>query len=468
MQKSVLIEILHSLSRKEMRDINKWLQSPAHNQRQDVIRLFDYLGKHLSNGEEGLEKEQAWRTVFPNQPYDDAYMRQVMYFLLKAIEEFLVFTYYTSDGIRYQLALSRIYRRRKLDKAYKQAHRLGLDKLYQQPLRNDFYLLNKFYLEQIEYEHQMNITQNGPVNLQETADALEKWFLEERLRISKDMLAHQSIYPKIQYNHGLLKEVLSYADTKSMLQEPAIAVYYYAYMAFANTDKEVYFDELEHRILNQTEYFNRLEVRTLYLAALNYCTVKVNHGNLDYCRRALKLYHLGMEKGFLLENNMITRYTFGNAVAFALKIGEFDWAEQFVERFQHHLDEKERNSIANFNLARLYSEKGEYGKAQKLLTKFEYDDMVLNLVAKTMLLKIYYEESAYDAFESLLDAMRTYLHRKDAISTNYRLVYKNLLSVMRKLIHLNVYSKTQKEKFRALVMETNPLPEREWLLKQAD
>lgn len=468
MQKSVLVEILRSLSRKEMRDIHKWLLSPAHNQRQDVIKLFDYLGKHLSGSEDGMTKEQAWRALFPAQAYDDAFMRQVMYFLLKAIEEYLVFAYYTSDGVRYQLALSRIYRRRKLDKAYKQAHRLGLDNLQKQPLRNDFYLLNKFFLEQIEYEYQMNISQNGPVNLQETADALEKWFLEERLRISKDMLAHQSIYPKINYNHGLLSEVLAYADEKKMLQEPSIAIYYYAYMAFTNTNQENYFSELEQRILTQTEFFNKLEVRTLYLAALNYCTVKVNKGNLDYCRRALKFYHIGTEKGFLLENNLISKYTFGNAVAFALKIGEFDWAQQFIENFQHHLDEKDRNSIVNFNLARLFSEKGEYGKAQQLLTKFEYNDVVYNLVAKTMLLKIYYEESEFDAFESLLDAMRTYLHRKDAISPNYRLVYKNLLSVMRKLLNLNPYSAIQREKFRKMVLETNPLSEREWFLRQID
>lgn len=468
MQKSVLVEILRSLDRKEMRGIHKWLQSPAHNQRQDVIRLFDYLGKHLSDGEESLEKEQAWKAIFSGQAYDDAFMRQVMYFLLKAIEEYLVFTYYTSDGIRYQLALSRIYRRRKLDKAYKQAQRLGMEKLHQQPLRNDFYLLNKFFLEQIEYEHQMNISQNGPVNLQETADALEKWFIEERLRISKDMLAHHRIYQKINYNHGLLDEVLAYAEKKNMLEEPAIAMYYYAYKALTNPDEEGYFDELEHRIHTQLERFNRLEVRTLYLAAINYCAAKVNQGNLDYCRRALKLYHIGIENEFLLENNLITRYTFGNAVAFALKIGEFEWAEKFIERFQKHLEEKERNSIVNFNLSRVYFEKGDYNQAQRLLTQFEYDDMLFNIIAKTMLLKIYYEQDEYDAFESLLESLRIYLQRKEALDPTRKTAYKNMISLMKKLLHLNIFSKAQKEKFRELVQQTNPLAEREWLLKQVD
>ena len=468
MQKSVLVEIIRSLNRKEMRDIQKWLQSPAHNQRQDVIRLFDFIGKNLATDDENLEKEKAWRAVFPAQQYDDAYMRQVMYFLLKAIEEYLVFVYYSSDGVRYQLALSRIYRRRKLDKAYKQAHRLGLENLQKQPLRNDFYLLNKFFLEQVEYEHQMNLTQNAPVNLQETADALEKWFVEERLRISKDMLAHHSIYQKISYNHGLLEEVIDYADKKNMVREPAIAVYYYAYMALTKPDEESYFDELERRIHNQMEYFNPSEVRTLYLAALNYCVPKINQGRLDFARRAFDLYRKGLETRILLENNIVSRYTFGNAVGAALRNQKFDWAEKFIEDFQHHLDEKERNSIVNFNLSRVYFEKGEYNHAQRLLTQFEYDDMLFNIIAKTMLLKIYYEQDEYDAFESLLESLRIYLQRKEALDPTRKAAYKNLISLMKKLLHLNIYSKPQKEKFRELVLQTNPLADREWLLKQLE
>ncbi len=468
MQKSVLVEIVRSLSRKEMRDIQKWLQSPAHNQRQDVIKLFDFIGKNLTADDESLGKENAWRAVFPAQQYDDAYMRQVMYFLLKAIEEYLVFVYYSSDGVRYQLALSRIYRRRKLDKSYKQAHRLGLDNLQKQPLRNDFYLLNKFFLEQVEYEHRMNISQNGPVNLQETADSLEKWFLEERLRISKDMLAHQSIYQKMNYNHGLLEEVLVYADKKNMLREPAIAVYYYAYKALTKPDEESYFDELERRIHNQMEYFNPSEVRTLYLAALNYCVPKINQGRLDFARRAFELYKRGIETNILLENETLSRYTFLNAVSSALKVREFDWAEHFIERYQNLLEEKQRKGATNFSLARLYFEKGDYNKAQQYLVEFEYDDMLQNIVAKNMLLRIYYEQDEYDAFESLLESLRIYLQRKEALDPTRKAAYKNLISLMKKLLHLNIYSKPQKEKFRELVLQTNPLADREWLLKQLE
>lgn len=282
MQKSVLVEILRSLSRKEMRNIHKWLQSPAHNQRQDVIKLFDYLGRHLSNGEEGVKKEEAWRAIFPGQDYDDAFMRQVMYFLLKAIEEYLVFIYYTSDKVRYQLVLARVYKRRKLEKSFKQAHRLGFENLEDQPLRNGYYLLNKYFLEKEEYEHRLGITQNATLHLQEMANALENWFVLEKFQISNAMLAHHNVYRKATYDHGLLKEILEYSNERELLNEPAIAAYYYAYMAITNPGQEIYFEQFEKIIQNNIEgVFTVSEMRNLYLTALNYCTAKLNQGMSD-------------------------------------------------------------------------------------------------------------------------------------------------------------------------------------------
>ena len=202
------------------------------------------------------------------------------------------------------------------------------------------------------------------------------------------------------------------------------------------------------------------------MAAINYCTAKVNQGAVGYYWRAFKIYCSAIDNEVLLENNIITRYTFGNAVTSAIKIGDFDWAEKFIEKFQIFLEEKQRNSIVNFNLSRVYFEKGDYNHAQQLLTQFEYDDMLLNIIAKTMLLKIYFEQDEPDAFESLLESMRIYLQRKEALDPTRKASYKNMISLMKKLMHINPYSKAQKEKLRELVNTTNPLMERDWLLRQ--
>jgi hypothetical protein len=468
MQKSVLAEIVRSLSRKEIREVNKWLLSPAHNQREDVVRLFDFLNKHLADmaQDEAMVKNQAWKAVFPGEAYDDARMRQVMYFLLKALEEYLVFMDSVDDPAKYLGALTKIYRSRKLDKAYRQASRLGHDYLEKQPLRNGYYLMHAYFFDLEEYNHRLPISQNAPVNLQESADSLEKWFLAEKLRIACAMSAHRNVFQKISYEPGLLNEILAYVQNKGLLNEPAIAAFYYAYLAITNPDEESYFDQLEKLLHNNIGQFDHSEARVLYIAAINYCILKGNQGRLDFARRLFILYRTGLENAILLENNIVSRYTFVNAVGAALRTNEYGWAEQFIEQFKHHLDEKERDSIVNFNLSRVYFEKRDYNKAQLLLTRFEYDDMLFNIIAKTMLLKIYYEQGELDAFESLLESMRIYLQRKEALDPTRKAAYKNMISLMKKLLNHNPYSKAQTERLKVTVESTQPLMEKDWLLKQ--
>jgi hypothetical protein len=466
MQKSVLIEIIRSLQKKEIRELNKWLQSPAHNQRQDVVRLFEYLVKNVSNGDEAFQKERAWKAVAPGESYDDAFMRQVMYFLLKAIEEYIVFTDVMEDKVRTQLALARSYRKRKSDKAYRQAHRLGHEHLESQPLRNTYYLLNRFFWEQEEYEYKLSITQNDSVNLQEMADALEQWFVAERLAIGNAMLAHRKVYQKANYNDGILPQTIPYLNEKGFINIPTIALNYYSYMLSSHPTEEAFFDQFEALLLQSLGLYPTEEVRNYYLTALNYCIGKINVGKNEFAKRLFDLYKSGFDNEVLIERNDTFRYTFGNAVGAALRNQEFEWAENFIEKFQQYLDDKQRDSVVNFNLARLYFEKKDYGKAQKLLLHFDYDYLFFNIIAKTMLLKIYYEQDEYDAFESLLDSLRIYLQRKEALDPGRKAAYKNMISLMKKLLSLKINAREEREKFRALVTDTNPLVERDWLLEQ--
>ncbi len=119
--------------------------------------------------------------------------------------------------------------------------------------------------------------------------------------------------------------------------------------------------------------------------------------------------------------------------------------------------------MVHFCLARLHFEKGEYDTAMRLLQQVEYDDILMNLNAKTMLLKMYYEQEELSALESLLESFRIYIQRKKMIgyhSSNY----KNILRFTRKLIKINPYSRKQKDKLKMEIEAAKPLSEREWLL----
>ena len=467
MQKSVLIEVVRALTPKEIREINKWLASPAHNHRQDAIKLFEYLVKTENPG----EKEIVWKAIFPKQPFDDAFLRQVMYFLFKALEDYLAFKEFKKETVRNQLTLAGIYRKRHLNKPFRQTIESAKRTLDNSPLRDTDHYLDGYMLELELYAYQAETNPVGELPIQTVSDNLDKMFVANKLRIACWMLAHQSINKKARYEMGMLDEILHTVEKGPMLEDVGVAAYFYVYKALTKREDTSYFEKLTAILNKDSIHFSVAELKELYRLAINYCTSRINMGQELFFRKQFELYRSGYEHGILLEDeDTISRYLFTGSVYSAIKTQNFDWAEGFIDKFSGRLEEKHRHSTVQFNLSRLYYERGDYHKAQTLLRGFEYDDMLLNAVAKTMLLKIYYTLGEYDPLESLIEAFRSFLQRKEALSPAHKAIFKNTIQLMKKLLHLNPYSKTQVEKFRAAVHETNPMQEQEraWFLQQID
>ncbi len=465
MQKSRLISILKTFSKKEIREFRKWVNSPAHNLREDVVLLFEYLmeDRHLHK-DELLSKEYVFRKVLPKERFDDAKIRQAMHFLMKAVEEFLIFQELLEDNVRAKRTLASVYRKRKLEKSFQKNIKLVQQLQEQHPYRNSGYFRNDYLIQQEQYIYLSKLQRTTKLNLQDVSDSLDLTFLTDKLRQSSFMLSHQRVY-KTKYNIGLFEKVLEYVRSKELLDIPAVAIYYYCCMSLLEKDDETHFQNLKKEIQQHGEYFPLAEIRDIYLLAINYCIGRMNIGHKAFFREAFELYRLGFEEKVLLENETVSRWTFLNVVAIAIRLEEFEWAENFVTDYQKYLEEKYRESVGNFSLARLNYEKGDYAVAMRLCNQVESDDILMNLSTRTMLFKMFYEEGEHDSLESLLESVRNYLQRKE-IMGYHKTNYKNIIRFTKKLLKVNPYSQTQKDKLKTEIEMTEPLTERSWLLTQ--
>ncbi len=469
MEKSQLVAVLRSCSKQEMKAISKWLRSPAHNLRTDVVELFDFLShEDRLSRPDSIQKEAVWAALWPSAgAFDDARIRQTMFFLLQSIENFLVYQELSKDEVRKIQALAAIYRRRQLEKPFRQSMEIARRAQVQSPFRNSVHLQNAFSLEMEHYKHLTTLKGNTTFNLQEVSDSLDLAFVAQKLWISCLMLTGRAVY-KAEYDTGMLPDVLQFIEIRNLInQSPAIETYYYCLKTIEAQGEESTYRVFEQKLLENQALFPQNERRVMFLAALNFCISKHNAGQSEYTKKALELYKAGFENQVLLEDGRISHRAFTNAVWHALKLGEFDWVELFLKEKSELIEEKHRNSTVHFNLSRFHFEKGDRDRALELLNGFEYGDLIFNLIAKTLLLKIYFEKGEITALESLLDSFSAYLRRKEVLGY-HKTIYKNLLSLAKKLIHLPPRNSIQKEKLRKLIAATNPLTERDWLLAQLE
>ena len=206
-------------------------------------------------------------------------------------------------------------------------------------------------------------------------------------------------------------------------------------------------------------------MREFYTFSINHCIRQTNRGERNLEHEVLDLYQKALEAGYLFENGILSRFTYHNIVAAALRCRELDWAEHFIPQYNGFLESAWRDSSLSFNQARLDYARNRFDSVQLLLQKANYRDPLLNLAAKTLLLKTYFVLGEHDLLQSHLDAMRNYINRKKVIGY-HRSNYLNIIRFTERMLHREPYNKQMLDELRMEIEKEPVLTEKEWFLER--
>lgn len=458
MEKSSLCQLIRTFSPVELREVRKFLRSPFYNQRQDLIDLFEWLST-----EPAPAQEKAWQHLFGQVPYEEQKFRLLMSYLHRLLEQYLTVKEWQDDLLNRQVYLAKAYRKRQMDAAFGKTQ-LQLEKaLEAQPLRNAHFHDTRY---KIQWEaHQLAYTQNPTdvSRLQSLSSAADVIYLAQKLRLICLLSAHESVYQSGRQSE-VNEAILALAERAEMSALPAVAVYLHCYRMLRNPGEEIHFQRFKQLLLGQSGLFFEEEMNGLFILAVNYCVRRINAGEGRFFAEALDLYKEGLSKQYLLENGVLSRFTYHNIVAAGLHTGELDWVHFFIHEYKNRLEKQYRDSSFSFNLARLEYARRRYELVLELLQRANYRDPLLNLAAKTLLLKTYYDLDEIETLESHLDAMRNYIHRKRVLGY-HRTNYLNIIRYTEKLIRLNPNDKNAVYMLRQEIEQETVLTEKAFFQK---
>ena len=464
MNNSRLFSVLTNLEGYERRELVQWVQSPFFNRRREVSELFHLLVHSYFELNIIPEKTEVFATLCPGQSYDAQRVRQWMSWLLELIEQYFAYKELAQDILQRKLHLARAYRHRR---HYAQFDRHWQDLAAQrleQPFRSDNYYETGYFLERERYLFTATQQRTGEHKLQSLSDQTDLAFVLRKLRQACLMLAHQAVN-QTEYSIGFLSEVLKYAETLSVEDHPAIAVYYHGYRMLESQSHEDHFPVFRALMMTYRQLFPDEEWRDLLLLAINYCIRQFNQGEEKFATEGLELYKVGLESQLLLTDGQLSRFAYRNIVALALKVGDLALADRFIHEYKRALPTAHRESMFSFSLARLEYQRGHYDAALLLLQKAEYTDVLLNLAAKTLQIKIFFERNEWDWLQAHLDAMHNFIRRKRLLGY-HRQNYLGVVRYTRMLMAVNPYDKQGVENLRKKLLEEEMLTEKDWLLDQ--
>ncbi|MEZ5042174.1 MAG: hypothetical protein R2828_19915 [Saprospiraceae bacterium] len=467
MVNSQLIELLQTFERKEWIEATKFVQSPFHNSRSDVVKLLEYLKKVVPRGQvHKLDKARVFEAIYPLQTYDEKTIRYTMSFLFRLLQEYLAYNEFKEEELLQQLSLLKALRKRGLDRTFEGASHKTAESLASHPYRNQDYYYHAFSYHEEQYIFSTTKSRSITTGFQHWSDQSTLFFMVQKLQQACIALSHQTVL-KNTYQLPLFDAVLKEIAERDYHHCPAILVYHQLYQTLSGKEDDLHFLKLKTLIVNFTPYFPKHEVKSIYLFALNFCIQQWNAGKSIFLQHAFTLYKEGLTAGIFIENGHLSRFTYNNIALAGMGSKAFEWTENFLKTYEPFIEEKYRYSTFNFNLATLYYRKQDYHKAMHLLQQTDFQDVLHSLEARKMLLIIYYELGENNALESLLESFKNLVYRQKKIGY-HRENYLNLIRFTHKRLRLNASDKQGMAKLRTAVKTTPNVAEREWLLQKME
>ncbi len=459
------MSLLESATKKDWHWLKKFVNSPIYNQNLAVRHLFEVLRKNFNNTEKIKSSKFLYAELFEKAPVDNAKIHHTSNYLLRNIEDYFAWDEWQQDDAAQQHYLLLSFRKRGLDRQFREKLEKARLSASSQSLRHAAHYRFMYHLALEDYQHSMQIGRNTVAELQPLSDLHDLSFIAEKLKNACGLLSRQRVL-RTELDMGMLPMVLDYVRARPrLLEHPAVAVYFYGYLALSEPKEDAHFFALKGQLMQAADSFPLQELRDVYLLAINFCIHRINLREELYLREVFELYKTGLGSGVFLDNGQISRFTYTNIALAGLRLKEFSWVYEFLHQYRETLPEQQRQGAFAFNLARFYCERGDYDQAMPLLLEMDFDDVLHNLTAKAMLAKMYFETDATIALNSLLTSLGAYLRRKKQVSEQQRTAYQNFIRLLRRVEALPRHEKVAAAALRTEITETTLVAEKDWLLR---
>ena len=457
--------ILQSFDKYEVNRLRKFLKSPYFNMNDSIVELFEIFIQHIfGSPHRELEKERVWEKIYPSKKYDDVRFRKLNSELLKLVEKFLAQQVYEVNPIRQAVHLMEAVSNKKLEKLHnstlKTAHRLSKQQAYK-PASYYFYQyeIEKKYYELTEFDNK----REARSNIEEIAQNLDYFYFSEKLRIQISILSRQSL-ASYDYNIEMIDEIESIIARNKYEGIASIEIYYQILLINKDFDNEEHYYKLKKLVSKYINQFPLTEAIIIGKYVLNYSIYKINKGISKFVREYFESYREYLEKNIIFEEREgLSPWEFKNTILSALRLGEFDWTENFIKNYSIKIPQEFRDNAVTYNTATLYFYQKKYDNVIRLLNQVEYEDLAYNLNSKLMLIAVYYETDEIEPLYSLFESFRVYLNRNKKISQERKGRYLNLIKFTKKLTKIIPGDKKAIEKLNGEIAATQGIINLKWL-----
>lgn len=469
---SKLIELLKTLSVKELKKFTLFINSPIYNNNKKCVVFFEILKKyHPEYNHPDLNPDELSGVLFANGKDADVQMRGLRSQLVRLLEDFLIFTEQQANPITQEYLLLLALQKRGLNTQFKKkaadiAHYMDKTSYKDLNYYEQYYNFSDMIFQQKMLTDNRDIQDTG---LQDLLDSIDLRYLASKLRYTVAAIMRQDIVGE-EYHHNFLEMILEGIEKKPIFKnEYYIRLYYNFCLLLTDKHNDGHYAGLKAEFLQQIDHIPTDDARECLVALTNFCMRKIKAGKNNYLREIFEWYKTALQRDWLIVGGFISPFHYKNITTAALKLEEFEWAKQFIKEYATHVRADLRKSMKNYNMAALNFYLKNYDKALEYLNQTDIRDDAYDYPRiKTLFIKTYYEMNVDMSLHSILEAFRIYLTRDKALSEYNRKTYAEFINFVKKLYRVKNGRGRGPQKIAKEIAESEGVVEMQWLLEKAN
>lgn len=476
MENSLLIEILRTFDKEELKRFEEFIGSSYFNKKNIVKKLFSIIRKYApAFNDERMTRENFWKKLFPGKEYNYGVMKNSIYELQKLSEHFLRIKSIEKNKISGSIELLSEYMNRNLKRLFEKETK-EIDALFEKSKLNESY-----YSSKVSYESLLQIYFiRTKINFEKYHDLakLNKYLLENffyRIFNKNYSQVFLSNLSSKGFDIKILESVLNFFDNAPMEKSDEILIQYYSLRIAINRQDFGSFDKLKSLIEKNISNFSEGDQFNLYLRMANFLREKVEEGDSKYAALSLDVYKTILKKGLYKsgKDRFMDPYLYLNIEEVALADRQEDWAKKFIDEFKNELNPEIRASFYEKALMVYYFKVREFERATVLLSRINIKSFLDKITIKRYQLMIFYEQDFTEELNSLIDASRHYISIDRYVTTEVKKIFLDFLKTIKKLSQLknSVQTKSVSEfelrKFKTEII-SKQIIDKNWFIEKVE
>lgn len=432
---------LSFLDKKELKELDDFVQSPFFNKEKPVIRLYQWMKNHFDRTtRRPLTRRTAYIKVYPDKPIPknslndkESYtLNIVLSKLTKLIFRFMEWKEKERNEAYSKHLLLQSFLTRNATELFRQ----HLSQVY--PVSNASTKISpNTYHDQflLEYDYsRWNLLQKNNIqkrdNLQAVSDNLTLYYLTRQFQLIFEMLSMRRTY-KTSYNLDFLDALFEIAKLPQFNTSPLVQVYIVAAQMVKDEDT-YHFEQFKQLLLLHNDSIDTKSKNDLYVLATNFCTRRVIAGKIEYLEELFLLYKTMSEKNLLVEGEYIPVDKMKNIISVGCKLEHFDWTQQLIEDSKERIAPRFRDSVYSFGLGLINFYKGNLNEAISHLIRVEDIDINYHLSGRFVMMKAYYDldEDYSERTEQIFKSFIAYIKQNKVISSVNKEGYTNFTKTL--------------------------------------